>query len=165
MRIIIEFGKIAGIAGISLGVFLFLFKEIIAKKIFPKMSPEHGYKIINRMITVIGLITVLSIGLWAFFEYLKVKGNSNVEKPDTSIKDTINTIKKPIVSQSLTKPSSKTNQYRKNEKNIEKNENEVPLVDLHNYGTIGNLNTSKGDMKIDIKEQNIGIQKDTNNNQ
>ena len=47
------FGQIAGIGGLSLGIFLFLFKEIIKKKIFPQLTKVQAYKIIRLMLILI----------------------------------------------------------------------------------------------------------------
>ena len=79
MEIIKEFGKIAGIAGIGLGVFLIVFKDIIAKNIFPKMTSEQGYKTIRLLILLVWSIAVGGIGVWTFFEYLKT-----INKPEST---------------------------------------------------------------------------------
>lgn len=39
-------GQIAGIGGIALGVFLLLFRDVIRKRIFPKLTQKQGYYII-----------------------------------------------------------------------------------------------------------------------
>lgn len=45
---ILEFvGKMAGIGGISLGIFLILFREIIRRNIFSSLTKEQSYKIIK----------------------------------------------------------------------------------------------------------------------
>jgi len=41
-------GKVAGIGGLALGVFLLLFREVIRKQIFPKMSRQHSYSLIRQ---------------------------------------------------------------------------------------------------------------------
>ena len=40
-------GKIAGIGGLSLGVFFLLFREVIRKNIFQNLTKEQGYKIMG----------------------------------------------------------------------------------------------------------------------
>ena len=35
-------GKIAGIGGLALGVFVLLFEEVIRKNIFPMLSDDHA---------------------------------------------------------------------------------------------------------------------------
>ncbi|MFC3460843.1 hypothetical protein [Massilia haematophila] len=40
-------GKAAGIGGLALGVFLLIFRDIIRRNIFPKLSPTHAYRLIT----------------------------------------------------------------------------------------------------------------------
>ena len=83
MEIIQQFGIIAGLAGLSLGVLLFLFRDIIAKNIFPTLTPEHGYKIIRMMLILVFSMSILGIMTWACLEYLKFgnRGNEKAEVP------------------------------------------------------------------------------------
>ena len=43
-------GKAAGIGGLALGVFLLIFRDIIRRNIFPKLSPTHAYRLITLRI-------------------------------------------------------------------------------------------------------------------
>src|SRR5687768_8874305 len=38
--------KVAGIGGIALGVVLLLFREVVRKNIFPKLSPQDAYRLL-----------------------------------------------------------------------------------------------------------------------
>ena len=69
-------GQIAGVAGISLGVILILFREIIRKKIFPTFTKVQAYKIIRLIIIVVFTLALFGIGAWVFIEHVKAK-NTN----------------------------------------------------------------------------------------
>ena len=59
-------GKIAGIAGIALGILFLTFQSIIQKNIFPNLSKEHGYKVIRMIVVACTMIAVLGIGAWVY---------------------------------------------------------------------------------------------------
>ncbi|WP_106791158.1 hypothetical protein [Aquimarina sp. Aq78] len=60
---------VAGIGGVSLGVLLIIFKEVIRKKIFPKLDRSQSYRIIRAIIfytfitAIIGLVSYVVIEL------------------------------------------------------------------------------------------------------
>jgi acyl carrier protein len=55
----------AGLAGLSLGVVLLIFRDIIKKNIFPKLSSEHAYGILRLIIKLTFAVGVLGMCLWA----------------------------------------------------------------------------------------------------
>ena len=57
-------GKIAGIGGLSLGVVLLIFRKIIQKDIFPKLTKNHSFKIIKLTIIAVWSIGVFGIIAW-----------------------------------------------------------------------------------------------------
>lgn len=61
---IAEWGKIAGLAGLALGVFLILFREVIRKNIFASLTKKQSYTII-----ILILILVWSISVYAIYLY------------------------------------------------------------------------------------------------
>lgn len=71
MMFITEWGKIAGIAGISLGVFLFLFREVIRKNIFSKLTKKQSYVII-----LVFMLLVWSLSIFSIFQYNKYNSGS-----------------------------------------------------------------------------------------
>lgn len=76
-------GKIAGIGGISLGIVLILFREIIRKKIFPSLTKQQAYKTIRLIITFVFIIALCGIGAWTFLELNKkepFKGENTIPK-------------------------------------------------------------------------------------
>jgi hypothetical protein len=59
-------GQIAGIGGVSLGVFLLLFKEVIRKKIFPMLDKEQAYRLIRLFLVLTFLIALAGLGAWVY---------------------------------------------------------------------------------------------------
>lgn len=66
-----KIGRIAGISGIAIGVFLFIFKDMIRKNIFPSLSRQQAYNIIKLVLILTFLIAVLGIGAWVWSESIK----------------------------------------------------------------------------------------------
>lgn len=84
-------GQIAGIGGISLGVFLLLFRDIIRKKIFPQLTKNQGFQLLILISVLIWSIALSGIGAWIW---------SN--KQSDTVTNRI--IKQPIVNESNAKP-------------------------------------------------------------
>ena len=66
-------GKIAGIAGISIGALVLIFNSVIRKKIFPGLTKEQGYTIIRMMIIAASLLAVLGLAAWIYVDVQKNK--------------------------------------------------------------------------------------------
>jgi hypothetical protein len=58
------FGEIAGIGGLSLGVVLLLFRDIIGKKIFPELPPASAYRLLRLMVVFVFVIGIAGIAAW-----------------------------------------------------------------------------------------------------
>lgn len=59
-------GKIAGIGGLALGVFVLLFDEVIRKNIFPMLSDDHASGLIRQFMYLTFGIAVVGIAAWTF---------------------------------------------------------------------------------------------------
>jgi len=57
-------GEIAGIGGISLGVVLILFRDVIRKNIFPMLGVSEAYKLLRLIIVLAFLIGTLGLAAW-----------------------------------------------------------------------------------------------------
>jgi hypothetical protein len=57
-------GKIAGIAGLCIGLLLLIFRDVIRKDIFPKLSKIQAYKIIKLIIYFTFLIALIGLIFW-----------------------------------------------------------------------------------------------------
>ncbi len=64
-------GKVAGIGGIALGVFLLLFRDVIRKNIFPTLSDEHAYGLIKQFMYLTFGIAVIGIAAWTYISVVK----------------------------------------------------------------------------------------------
>jgi len=66
MEILKIMGQIAGIGGLVVGVFLLLTKEIIRKRIFPKLDKKQAYKLLKLILILAWLLAILGIGSWVY---------------------------------------------------------------------------------------------------
>ncbi len=64
MGFIKEWGMIAGFAGLALGAVVFLFREVIRKKIFSKLSKQQSFTILLVVMVLITGLSVYSINLY-----------------------------------------------------------------------------------------------------
>ena len=61
-------GQIAGIGGLSLGVLLLIFKEILRKNIFPSLNRKQAYSIIKLIIILTFVVAIAGIMAWVWSE-------------------------------------------------------------------------------------------------
>lgn len=83
----------AGLAGLSLGVVLLIFRDIIKKNIFPKLSSEHAYGILRLIIQLTFVVGVLGMGVWAvdrshLLDFVKGWNTDNTQAPSSKVEDT-----------------------------------------------------------------------------
>ncbi|WP_312547946.1 DUF4019 domain-containing protein [Massilia sp.] len=75
-------GKTAGIGGLALGVFLLIFRDIIRRNIFPKLSPTHAYRLITLIVSLTFLISAVGIGAYVYMH--RISDDLAVEFPGHS---------------------------------------------------------------------------------
>ena len=61
-------GQVAGIGGIALGVLLLVFRDVVRKAIFPKLSPDHGYRLLRLIVVSVWSVALLGVGAWVWTE-------------------------------------------------------------------------------------------------
>lgn len=61
-------GKIAGIAGIALGVLLLIFREIIRKSIFPTLKKDDAYRLLRLITISVWTVGLAGIAAWALIQ-------------------------------------------------------------------------------------------------
>lgn len=66
MSYLVELGKIAGVAGIALGIFLIIFRDVLRKSIFATLPAAESYRLLRLIILLTWVIAVLGIGAWWF---------------------------------------------------------------------------------------------------
>jgi hypothetical protein len=65
-------GKIAGIGGLSLGVLLLIFRDIIRRNIFPNLKQVHAYRLISLIVTL--TFAIAAVGIVAYVYLQKTHG-------------------------------------------------------------------------------------------
>lgn len=58
-------GGIAGIGGVALGIVFLLFRDVIARSIFPKLTQAQGYKLLRLLTVAVWSIGVIGVIVWA----------------------------------------------------------------------------------------------------
>src|SRR5712691_11416254 len=57
-------GQIAGIGGLALGVLLIVFRDIVRKKIFPKLPQAEAYRLLRLITIAVWSVAVIGIFAW-----------------------------------------------------------------------------------------------------
>ncbi len=58
-------GIVAGLAGISVIAFYYLFREFIKKNIFPKLSRDQAFRLLRLFLILVFAVTVIGITFWS----------------------------------------------------------------------------------------------------
>ena len=61
-------GQIAGIAGLAVGALLLVFRQIIAKNIFPSLKKDHAYGLLRLISILVFTVALAGIGAWVVVE-------------------------------------------------------------------------------------------------
>jgi hypothetical protein len=57
-------GKVAGLAGLVIGLVLWIVREILKKG--KKLTSDQTYKVINAILILVGVVAVIGLGLWGY---------------------------------------------------------------------------------------------------
>jgi len=57
-------GEIAGIGGLSLGVVLLLFRDVIRKNIFPRLGVQEAYRLLRLIVVLVFMIGIAGLAAW-----------------------------------------------------------------------------------------------------
>lgn len=68
-------GKYAGLAGISVGFVLLVFRAVLKKNIFPKLNTEHAYLLIRLLLYLTFATGVIGILSWVFVHSQEASGH------------------------------------------------------------------------------------------
>lgn len=66
MGTLAQLAKTAGVAGIALGVFVLVFRDVIRKNIFPRLPARQAYKVIMAVLLMTFGIAAVGIFAWAW---------------------------------------------------------------------------------------------------
>jgi hypothetical protein len=75
-------GAIAGIGGIAIASVAYVFREVIRKEVFPRLTKAQAYKLLNRMITLIFVIGVFGLLTYGVIS-LRTKSNNSQQSETT----------------------------------------------------------------------------------
>jgi hypothetical protein len=78
-------GQVAGVAGIAIGAFLFVARDLIAKNIFPTLTKAHSTKVILTLAFMAWTVALAGIGSWT---YVEINKNGNGSSADTEVTST-----------------------------------------------------------------------------
>jgi hypothetical protein len=70
-------GAVAGIGGLALAAVVYIFREVIRKEIFPQLTKEQAYKLLNRIIVLVFIIGVLGIAAYLVVNWQNGNRNTN----------------------------------------------------------------------------------------
>ncbi|HEV7321538.1 MAG TPA: hypothetical protein VGO04_23275 [Ensifer sp.] len=72
-------GEVAGIGGLALGVFLLLFREIIRKKIFPRLPADEAYKLLLLITIAVWSTAIVGVGAWVYTTTIQTALATDIE--------------------------------------------------------------------------------------
>ncbi len=98
--------KYTGLAGLSITILFLLFKNIIRKNIFPRLSQDQGYKILRLIIVLVFIMSMVSI---ITYSLLNKPDEKKITPPDTTIDSNPQIVNPPIVGQTIAKIASYLN--------------------------------------------------------
>ena len=59
------FARIAGIGGVAVGVLLILFREVLRRTVFSKISPDHSFQLLRLVVVFTGIVAIGGLATWA----------------------------------------------------------------------------------------------------
>jgi hypothetical protein len=68
LGLLVVLGKIGGIGGIALGVFVVLLRQVIVQDLFPKLPVQQGYNLLLLFILFTFSIAIAGLAVWAYSE-------------------------------------------------------------------------------------------------
>lgn len=80
-KIIELVGSVAGIGGLAIALCLFIFRDLLRKKIFPTLTKDHAFRVINNIILATTIVAIIGIIAWATLENKK---NSDKDEKELS---------------------------------------------------------------------------------
>jgi hypothetical protein len=79
-----EVGKWTGLGGVALLLVLYIYREIIRKDIYSKMTKSQTYRVINLILVLTALVAVLGILAYAFHDFLSQTINKSAGQASNS---------------------------------------------------------------------------------
>lgn len=79
MDVVVTLGKIFGVVGVCLGIFLVIFRDVVRKKIFPRLPPEEAFKLLRLALVLTWSIAFFGLAIWAFPKVVAIGSGIHVE--------------------------------------------------------------------------------------
>lgn len=57
--------RIAGIGGVAVGVLLILFREVLRRTVFSRISPDHSFQLLRLVVVFTGVVAIGGLATWA----------------------------------------------------------------------------------------------------
>lgn len=70
-------GKIAGIGGVALGVFLLIFRDVIRRNVFSRLPAAETYRLMRLIIVLTFLIACAGLVTWIIGSGIQITLGSN----------------------------------------------------------------------------------------
>jgi hypothetical protein len=71
--VLISLGKTAGLAGLGVGAFVWLFKDIIQRTVLSQLPPNLSYRILRLFVILVFLFSVIVLIVSLAGQYLKIQ--------------------------------------------------------------------------------------------
>lgn len=72
-------GQIAGIGGIAIGATIIIFKDVIAKNIFPSLTKTQAYSLLKLIIILTFSIAIIGILSWTYLSTIPIEAHKEEE--------------------------------------------------------------------------------------
>src|ERR1035438_9551286 len=66
-------GQAAGVAGVAMGVFLLIYRDLLRKSIFPTLGPTQAYRVIRLTLILTWSVALAGLGAWLYGNTLTVQ--------------------------------------------------------------------------------------------
>lgn len=77
-----SFGQIAAPAGLAIGAFLYVARDIIAKNIFPTLTKQHAYQVVVVLAFMAWTVALGGIAAWTYVTtHSSAKADSAIDQP------------------------------------------------------------------------------------
>src|ERR1700687_3616339 len=78
-------GKLAGLAGLSVAAILLLFRDIVRRNIFPRLSAQDAYRLI-RLLAILAFIVAMSgITTWGYLQGHQAIQSKGTDSSETEV--------------------------------------------------------------------------------
>ena len=77
-------GQVAGIGGLAIGALLLIFRDVIRKEIFPNLTRQQAFHVIQLLIVLTFLVALAGIAAWVWVQTRQPVLQASIEKKEES---------------------------------------------------------------------------------